>query len=146
MENKNELVVLTTQMDDENETKKLTTLDLSKNENKVLLYNALQNCDLLLKDCKNQKIKMCNVYIEEYKKENLDEKTGEVKKVSKFRTIIFDESGKTYATGSYGVYNSIRQIVGIFGNPSNENPILVEVGERDIDKNKKSLILTMVQE
>lgn len=144
MENKNELVVLTTQMDNENETKKLTTLDLGKNENKVLLYNALQNCDLLLSDCKGQKIKMCNVYIEEYKKENLDEKTGEVKKVSKFRTIIFDENGKSYATGSYGVYNSIRTIIGIFGNPSSESPIEVLVGEREVDKNKKSLILSMV--
>lgn len=145
MENKNELVVLTTQMDNENESRKLTTLDLTKNENKILLYNALQNCDLLLSDCKGEKIKMCNVYIEEYKKDNFDEKTGEVKKVSKFRTIIFDENGKSYATGSYGVYNSVRQIVGIFGNPSIESPIEVEIGEREIDKNKKSLILTMVQ-
>lgn len=144
MEDKNELVVLTTKMDDENKTKKLTTLDLSKNENKVLLYNALQDCDLLISDCKGTRIKMCNVYIEEYRKENLDEKTGEVKEVPKFRTIIFDEKGKSYATGSYGVYNSIRTIIGIFGNPSIESPIEVEVGEREVDKNKKSLILTIV--
>ena len=36
----------------------------------------------------------------------VDEETGELK--TKFRTILFDKSGQTYATGSYGIFNVLN--------------------------------------
>ena len=73
-------------------------------EDKKELFNALESCDVLLNDCVGQEINLKDIYVEE--KEVMDDKTGEMK--TKYRTILFDESGQTYATGSYGVYNINR--------------------------------------
>ena len=43
----------------------------------------------------------------------------------KYRTILFDDEGKTYVSSAYGIYNSLRQIISIFGNPSKDNIIKV---------------------
>ena len=69
------------------------------------LFNALESCDALLNDCVGQEIKIKDIYCEE--KQVLDSETGEIK--TKFRTIIFDESGQTYATGSYGIFNVLKK-------------------------------------
>ena len=70
------------------------------------LFNALESCDALLNDCVGQEINIKDIYVEE--KQVIDETTGELK--VKYRTILFDESGQTYATGSYGIYNILKKI------------------------------------
>ena len=65
----------------------------NSDEEKKDLFNALESCDALLNDCVGQEINLKDVYCEE--KEVLDEETGETKK--KYRTILFDVSGQTYA-------------------------------------------------
>ena len=111
------------------------------NEEKKKLFNALESCDLLLNDCVGQKIKMKDLYIEAYETE--DEDTGEVKR--KFRTIIFDVDGQTYATGSYGIYNIWQKIVAIYGLPNTwAEPVEVEVIKKDAKDGKKSLSLKLV--
>ena len=75
-------------------------------------------------------------YIEE--KQVLDEETGELK--TKYRTILFDKSGQTYATGSYGIYNVLKKIVQIYGLPESwEKPLKVKVAKRPIGNGKQSL-------
>ena len=76
-------------------------------EDKKELFNALETCDALLNDCVGTEIEIKDIYVEE--REVVDEETGELKK--KYRTILFDASGQTYATGSYGIYNIIKKIV-----------------------------------
>ena len=111
------------------------------NKEKKKLFNALENCDLLLNDCVGQKIKMKDLYIEAY--ENEDEESGEVK--TKYRTIIFDVDGQTYATGSYGIYNILNKIVAIYGLPSNwAEPVEVEVVKKPTRDGKQSLSLKLV--
>ncbi|MEE3344885.1 MAG: hypothetical protein VZS44_12380 [Bacilli bacterium] len=111
------------------------------NDEKKKLFNALENCDLLLNDCVGQKIKMKDLYIEAY--ENEDEDSGEVK--TKYRTIIFDADGQTYATGSYGIYNILNKIVAIYGLPSNwAEPVEVEVIKKATRDGKQSLSLKLV--
>lgn len=129
-----------------------TTLNLETKENKVKLYNALQQCDVRINDIKGQVIEIKDVYIEEKEIYEYDE-NGEVKVVdgkevqkTKFRTIIFGVDGKTYVSSAYGVVNSMRTIISIFGLPTEENIIKVKVGTRPTQKpGQESLILTVIE-
>ena len=110
-------------------------------ESKKQLFNALETCDALLNECVGQEIELKDIYVEE--RQVVDEETGEVK--NKYRTILFDANGQTYATGSYGIYNIIRKIIAIYGYPTDwENPIKVKVSKRPIGNGKQSLTLTLV--
>lgn len=110
-------------------------------KDKKTLFNALESCDVLLNDCVGQEIEIKDIYVEE--KEVVDEKTGEVK--PKFRTILFDAKGQTYATGSYGIYNVMKKLVSIYGLPTDwEKPLKVKVAKRPIGDGKQSLTLTLV--
>lgn len=110
-------------------------------EDKKELFNALETCDALLNDCVGTEIEIKDIYVEE--REVVDEETGELKK--KYRTILFDASGQTYATGSYGIYNIIKKIITIYGLPETwENPLKVKVAKRPIGNGKQSLTLTLV--
>ena len=105
------------------------------------LFNALESCDALLNDCVGQEINIKDIYVEE--KQVMDDETGEIK--TKYRTILFDENGQTYATGSYGIYNVLKKIVQIYGLPENwEKPLKVKVAKRPIGDGKQSLTLTLM--
>ena len=105
------------------------------------LFNALETCDALLNDCVGQEINIKDIYCEE--KQVVDNETGELK--TKFRTIIFDESGQTYATGSYGIFNVLKKIISIYGLPTTwEKPLKVKVAKRPIGNGKQSLTLVIM--
>ena len=105
------------------------------------LFNALETCDALLNDCVGQEIEIKDIYVEE--KQVMDDETGEIK--TNYRTILFDENGQTYATGSYGIYNVLKKIVQIYGLPETwEKPLKVKVAKRPIGNGKQSLTLTLV--
>ena len=105
------------------------------------LFNALETCDALLNDCVGQEIEIQDIYVEE--KQIVDEETGELK--TKFRTILFDKSGQTYATGSYGIFNVLKKIVGVYGLPTTwEKPLKVKVAKRPIGNGKQSLTLVIM--
>ena len=105
------------------------------------LFNALETCDALLNDCVGQEINIKDIYVEE--KQVVDNETGELK--TKFRTIIFDESGQTYATGSYGIFNILKKIVSIYGLPTTwEKALKVKVAKRSIGNGKQSLTLVIM--
>lgn len=135
-----------------NESKELTLFSGIKNnvycsksaeseEEKKELFNALESCDALLNDCVGQEISIKDLYIEE--KQVVDKDTGELK--TKYRTIIFDENGQTYATGSYGIYNIIKKIVQIYGLPETwENALKVKVAKRPIGNGKQTLTLQLL--
>lgn len=110
-------------------------------EEKKELFNALESCDALLNDCVGQEIEIQDIYVEE--KQVVDETTGELK--NKYRSILFDVTGQTYATGSYGIYNVLKKIVGIYGLPDSwEKPLKVKVTKRPIGNGKQSLTLTLI--
>ena len=110
-------------------------------ESKKQLFNALESCDALLNDCVGSEISIKDIYVEE--REGVDDTTGEVK--TKFRTILFDENGQTYATGSYGVYNAIKKIITIYGLPTSwKEPVKVKVSKKNIGNGKSSLTLILV--
>ena len=116
---------------------KVTETETEKKE----LFNALESCDVLLNDCIGQEIEIKDIYVEE--KQVVDIETGELK--TKYRTILFDKSGQSYATGSYGIYNILKKIVQIYGLPETwEKPLKVKVTKRPIGNGKQSLTLTLV--
>lgn len=129
------------------------TMNLDDKENMVALYNSLQECDVKINDIKGQVIEVVDVFVEKKEVAERDEKTGEVVRdpetdevvtKTRFRTILFGSDGKTYVSAAYGVYNSLRQIIPIFGNPSKLNPIKVKIGTRKLRSGKESLVLTVV--
>lgn len=135
-ENKNELTLFSGVQNKVYCSKKAET-----EKEKKELFNALESCDALLNDCVGQEIEIQDIYVEE--KEVVDDETGELK--TKFRTIIFDKSGQTYATGSYGIFNVMKKITQIYGLPETwEKPIKVKVAKRPIGNGKQSLTLTLV--
>lgn len=110
-------------------------------EEKKELFNALESCDALLNDCVGQEIEIQDIYVEE--KQVIDETSGEIK--NKYRSILFDVTGQTYATGSYGIYNVLKKIVGIYGLPDSwDKPLKVKVAKRPIGNGKQSLTLTLI--
>ena len=104
-------------------------------DEKKMLLNKLENCDYLLMDCIGQEINLKNVYIEKIVKEKKDKnnnyiynENGELEYTTKYRTIIFDDEGKAYATGSYGIYNKLNNLVKVFGTPDVWNePIKIKI-------------------
>lgn len=113
-------------------------------EEKKNVYNALEKCDVLLNDIVGTEINVKDFYIEERHKEEVNEETGEVKSVVKYRTILFDTDGKTYATGSYGVYNALRRICLVYGEPTWTEGVMVKVEKKPIGNGKTQLTLVLV--
>ncbi len=113
-------------------------------EEKKNVYNALEKCDVLLNDIVGTEINVKDFYIEERHKEEVNEETGEVKSVVKYRTILFDLDGKTYATGSYGVYNALRRICLVYGEPTWTEGVMVKVEKKPIGNGKTQLTLVLV--
>lgn len=149
MENeKNELMIF-----DNEKSNIYTTLKCESEVDKKKLYNALENCDVLLMDVINSELSIKDVYVQEIHKVvkndkdeiQYNEKTGEVLIQTKYRTIIFDENGKTYATGAYGVINSLKRIFSIYGTPNNwTEPVKVKVVRKSTKNGKQSLSLILV--
>lgn len=135
MENQtNALTLFSTSAADVFSSKEVKTL-----EDKKALFNALESCDVLLNDCVGKVIEIKDVYCE--KQEVTDEETGEVR--PKYRTILFDVDGKTYATGSYGIYNVIKKLIAIYGLPTWEDGLKVKVIKQKVKDGKSKLSLTI---
>lgn len=110
---------------------------------KIKLFNALKECDFKLNDVVGTKINMKDVFYQEYTKE--DKETGEIR--TGHRTIIFGDDGKTYVTASNYLYNTLRQIIAIFGTPAEwSEPLTVEVVKQSMKDGKSSLSLKLVEE
>ena len=136
MENQGNELILFTGASNRVFCSKVAKNDTEKKE----LFNALESCDVLLNDCVGQEIEMKDLYIEE---KNIVDENGEQK--IKYRTIIFDANGQTYATGSYGIYNVLKKIITIYGLPNTwEQPLKVKVEKRAIGNGKQSLTLQLI--
>jgi hypothetical protein len=110
-------------------------------DDKKKLFNALENCDALLNNCVGEELTMKDIYIEQY----LDKKDEDDEGRLKYRTIIFADGGKTYVSTSYGIYNILKKIFGIYGEPSNwGDGIKVKVSKRPVGNGKEMLTLILL--
>lgn len=137
---KNELSVV------ENEKRRMyCSMDMNEQENKKKFLNGTENADYRLSDCLNNEIEIVDVYIEENVKTETDEKTGEVKEYPKYRTIIWDKNGNTYATGSYGIFNILQKIFFVYGEPNTWNsPLKVKVTKKNVN-DKQMFTLEVIE-
>ena len=127
-----------------NDLKIYSSVKATSVEERKTVYNALEKCDVLLNDIIGTEINIKDFYIEERHKVETDESTGEVKTITKYRTILFDTEGKTYATGSYGVYNALRRICMVYGEPTWTDGVMVKVDKKPIGNGKTQLTLVLV--
>lgn len=115
---------------------------IENEEDKKQMFNALEKCDIKLNDIVGEIINIKDIYIEE--NEIIDKETGEIK--NKYRTILFDENGKTYVTAAYGIFNVLKKLVSVYGEPRfwGENGIKAKVIKKDIGNGRQSLTLQLI--
>lgn len=141
---KNELVIFNPENTMEREM--YTTVDLNTEEARVDLFNATESADVLLNDIVGQTIVINNIYIEKNPIKEVNDETGEVTfEGVKYRTILFDVDGQTYATGSYGIYNSVRKMIDLLGVNIINKGIKVEVIKVPTKDGKNKLSLKLVK-
>ena len=141
---KNELVIFNPENTMEREM--YTTVDLNTEEARVDLFNATESADVLLNDIVGQTIVINNIYIEKNPIKEVNDETGEVTfEGVKYRTILFDTDGQTYATGSYGIYNSVRKMIDLLGVNIINKGIKVEVIKVPTKDGKNKLSLKLVK-
>ena len=110
-----------------------TSVEGTTNEEKKIIFNAMNQCDKRVSDCLNTTIYLKDLLIQ--KLDKVDEKTGEVS--TKYRSVLIDKDGVTYASASHGLYLSLLKLIKCFGTPNNwSEPIAIEVVEVEINKGK----------
>lgn len=120
------------------ERQMFATIDTSIMENKAKLFNATENADVLANDCVGEEFTLVDAYIERIP--TTDEETGEQK--IKYRTILFGEDGKTYASGAYGIYNTVAKILQIYGVETlHDKGLKVEIAKGTTKGNRTRLFL-----
>lgn len=123
----NEMSTMTKVIDTELAAGCFCSMELSSNEAKARLFNAVSNPDKKLTECANMKIALKDVYIEPQVLERTDDNgipTGEVEEVN--RMILIDDKGVSYTCCSKGVFNSLRRIIALYGMPNTwEKPLVI---------------------
>lgn len=105
---------------------------------KANLFNAMNNPDERLSKMINRTIEVKDVYIEVVPCTN--EETGEVTMCP--RIVIIDAKGKSYQCVSVGVYSALKKIIQVYGEPTWEKPIKIEV--QQITKGTRNMLTLKV--
>lgn len=108
-------------------------------EEKVTLFNALNNANNKIRDNVNKELMIKDVYVE--KVFCIDEKTGE--KTCCPRTVLIDENGEGYTAVSIGVFSSLKKLFQIFGVPTWEKPVCIV--PKLVNKDSKSITTLSVK-
>lgn len=115
------------------------SMTANTHEEKAAMYNAMNNPDKRLADCINMQIKAKDLYIEVVNCTN--EETGEVNACP--RIVIIDDKGVSYQAVSIGIYSALKKVIQVFGAPTWEKPVTLEV--KQITKgSRKMLTLNVV--
>lgn len=105
-------------------------------DDKKKMFKAINNGSLQLKDFPGLKINVIDIIqVNSVRKE-----TGE----EAVNTVLIDDTGECYATLSPTVDNSVHNMVNIFGIPSQENPLTVEVKTEKSNAGREFLYLDIV--
>ena len=82
-------------------------------EDKKAIFKVLGSADYKVADTLGTTINLRNVLVQKYEKVN--QETGEVE--TKYRTILIDENGTTYASASKGLFTSCKRLFALMGLP-----------------------------
>lgn len=111
-----------------------TSMVAESAEAKAKLFNAMNNPDERLSDMINKQIKAKDLYIEVVNCTNTE--TGEVTACP--RIVIIDDKGKSYQAVSIGIYSALKKVIQVYGAPTWEKPITLEV--RQITKGERKML------
>lgn len=114
-------------------TAMVCTMKPQDDAERAALFNAMNNPEKRLRECVNMTLMIKDVFCEEV--EILDKKTGELKRCP--RIVLIDENLIGYQCVSMGVFSALKKIIRLYGEPTWETPIPLEVkliakGERVI--------------
>lgn len=106
----------------------------------VAMYNAINSPDHKLSDFVGKKLNICDISIERV--DNLNDETGEM--VANARVVLIDENGESYTCVSSGIYSAIKKLVSVFGEPTWEPALPVEVQNLSTKKGRKTMTLKAI--
>ena len=93
-----------------------------------LVYNALNNPEYRVADFINKTISVTDVLIETTEIGN--EETGEIATVP--RVVLIDDEGKAYQSVSVGMFNAVKNLIFIYGEPTWEPPLNLKIKQRAV--------------
>lgn len=109
------------------------SFDVNTQENRKLLYNAINNTDFALGEVQDV-IYLKDIYAE--KTSRIDDETGE--EVDTISVYLIDNDGKTYHSVSRGIVASVQRLLTIFGEPQTwKESLAVKVNIKSIDGGRK---------
>lgn len=116
------------------------SMSAASDKDKVTLYNACSS-PKRLSDMINIDIRMKHVYAEVI--QVMSEQSGEM--VSVPRVVIIDEKGQGYQAVSLGIYNSVKRILSLFGDPAAwDKPHTIRVKNISLANGQHTFNLEMV--
>lgn len=111
-----------------------TSVTAVTDEDKAKLFNAMNNPDERVSAMINKVIMAKDLYIEIVNCTN--QETGEVTACP--RIVIIDDKGKSYQAVSIGIYSALKKVIQVFGAPTWEKPIPLEV--KQITKGVRNML------
>lgn len=106
----------------------------------VAMYNAINSPDHKLSDFVGKKLNIKDISIERV--DNMNDETGEM--VANARVVLIDENGESYTCVSSGIYSAIKKLVSVFGEPTWEPALPVEVQNLSTKKGRKTMTLKAI--
>lgn len=120
---------------DSNKKQVYCSMSIDSNEDRKKLYSIMENADYRVADKLNTDILLKDIILQKY--QNVNEETGEV--IDKYRILLVDNEGKSYASASKGLYNSIVRLISFLGEPSEWiEPLKINVVEVKTKKGQKT--------
>lgn len=129
-----------TVLTDLNNAESYCSINGDSREALVAMYNAINSPDHKLSDFVGKKLNIKDISIERV--ENMNEETGEM--AANARVVLIDENGESYTCVSSGIYSAIKKLVAVFGEPTWEPALPVEVQNLSTKKGRKTMTLKAI--
>lgn len=136
----NEIAVQNSSLTDINETQSMCSFTVETVEDKKKLFKVATAPDHNVAEYIGKSIKIKDVYAEVVHMTN--QETGEV--TDGIRMVIIDDKGESYQCVSSGMWNAFTRMRAIFGNPTYDPAISIEIKQIDKGVNKKILSFDII--
>lgn len=136
----NEIAVQNNSLTDINETQSMCSFTVETVEDKKKLFKVATAPDHNVAEYIGKSIKIKDVYAEVVHMTN--QETGEV--TDGIRMVIIDDKGESYQCVSSGMWNAFTRMRAIFGNPTYDPAIPIEIKQIDKGVNKKILSFDII--
>ena len=118
------------------------SLENVSQENRVKLFNAMNNAEASLSDMVGQTIDVVGYFVNN--REDIDERTGEI--TERRIVTVIDENGKAYATNSSSFIDALKLASSIFKGDWNEKPLKITPIQKKAMKSSNKYLTFVVNE